>query len=464
MADDLVVKPTSRERTRQAGFIAQATELDGTLAFVREGYLFGIRRYRRLGADAFRTRLFGRPVVVARGADALRFFSEGGRFERNGAMPTSATHLLQDERSVQTLEGAAHAHRKAFFLDALEPAGRARLAETVHDSVLDRLGSHPPGARVVLQEEFAHAIASAALQWAGVPERLRGDDGHAGALVSMIEGAGTFGPPNWTARMRRLGTETWAREVIDAARAARGGPGEVPEGSPLDRIAGARADDGALLDRGTAAVELLNLLRPIVAVGRFGVFAALALHRHPRAADEFARGDADGTDADERRTWFVNEVRRCYPFFPMIVGRATRELHWHDEVLRPGTWMLVDLYGTNHDPRHWEAPERFDPGRFAHWEGDPNTLVPQGGGRMAEDHRCPGEPTTIDLMREIVLLLTRELDYEVVTDQDLRISARRIPATPESGLIVELGDRASGLREAARPQTCTRTPAPSAMP
>ena len=30
-----------------------------------------------------------------------------------------------------------------------------------------------------------------------------------------------------------------------------------------------------------AAVELLNVLRPTVAVDRFIVFAALALHRHP---------------------------------------------------------------------------------------------------------------------------------------------------------------------------------------
>jgi hypothetical protein len=50
----------------------------------------------------------------------------------------------------------------------------------------------------------------------------------------------------------------------------RSGELAVPEGSAADVIARHREADGRLLDEKVAAVELLNLLRPIVAIARFG--------------------------------------------------------------------------------------------------------------------------------------------------------------------------------------------------
>lgn len=39
--------------------------------------------------------------------------------------------------------------------------------------------------------------------------------------------------------------------------------------------------EGNLLDEQIAAVEVINVLRPTVAVSRFIVFCALALHQYP---------------------------------------------------------------------------------------------------------------------------------------------------------------------------------------
>ena len=89
---------------------------DSTLRFVRDGYLFGTRGFRAAASDHFRTRLLGRPVLVMRGLEATRFFYEGGRFRREGAMPRSVLTLLQDEGSVQALEEEAHRRRKELFL------------------------------------------------------------------------------------------------------------------------------------------------------------------------------------------------------------------------------------------------------------------------------------------------------------------------------------------------------------
>jgi cytochrome P450 len=81
-------------------------------------------------------------------------------------------------------------------------------------------------------------------------------------------------------------------------------------------VAAHRGPEGELLDLRTAGVELLNFLRPIVAVSRFIAFAALALLQEPRWRAKFAGGEEDDLRG------FVDEARRLYPFFPLITGRC----------------------------------------------------------------------------------------------------------------------------------------------
>src|SRR5690606_537526 len=130
--------------------------------------------------------------------------------------------------------------------------------------------------------------------------------------------------PNWIARARRLRAEAWAESEILRRRGAPLGQ------SIVDEIAGMTEPNGFLVPADTAAVELLNVLRPTVAVGRFMVFAALALHLRPRWREAFAAGDT----ADLEN--FVNEVRRYYPFFPLIGGTVLRPFQWHGQEFAPG--------------------------------------------------------------------------------------------------------------------------------
>ena len=44
-----------------------------------------------------------------------------------------------------------------------------------------------------------------------------------------------------------------------------------------------------------------------------------------------------------------------------------------------GRRVLLDLYGTNHDPRVWKHPLRFDPERFLGPEPSAFAFVPTGG-------------------------------------------------------------------------------------
>ena len=98
---------------------------------------------------------------------------------------------------------------------------------------------------------------------------------------------------------------------------------------------------------------------------------------------------------------------------------------------RGGRLVLLDVYGTNHDPELWSGPEAFDPSRFAGVEPDPLRFVPHGGGDPATGHRCPGERVAVELLKGAVRVLAG-LRYNL-PEQDLRYRLRRIPTRPRSG-------------------------------
>jgi fatty-acid peroxygenase len=404
---------------------------DSTLAFLRDGYLFGTRACRRLHTDTFATRLLGQPVVVTMGADAARYFYEGDRFDRTNSMPRSVSHLLQDEGSVQSLEGPDHRRRKELFLGLLGGEGERSLIDRFKRELGTVVQSGAGAGEVRSIDLFTRVLTTAVCTWAGLPAAVRAELERTQALAHMIEAAGSVGPSNWAARAERRRIERLLEDAVIAFRAA---PAPAAPITPFEVVS--LHGEPSPLPAPIVAVELLNILRPVVAVGRFMVFAAIALHRHPEWRERFAGGELG-----ELR-WFVDEVRRFYPFFPLIAGRASRTSWWRDREVRVGDRVLLDLYGTNHDPAIWPRAERFDPSRFAGISVDPNTLIPQGGGEYVDGHRCPGEPLTIRLLEEAVTQLTRTLRYSV-PEQDLRISLRRFPALPESGLVL------SGLRSAA---------------
>ncbi|MCM6761792.1 cytochrome P450 [Rathayibacter sp. ZW T2_19] len=405
--------------------IPALSALDSTAAVLSDGYLFGTRRFAQVEGDAFRTRILGRPVVVARGIEAARFFYEGGRFDRAGALPGSVLHLLQDEGSVQTLEDERHRRRKRLFLSLIEaPEERSRLVDAFAVE-WQRAAARFAGTPVPLQDMAAEVLGRAVLVWAGVALPDREAQQRSDELRSMIDNAGRFGPPNWAARLRRRRTESWARGLLEASRAA-GLPPEDGAASIVDRIAHAE-EDGAPLPIGVAAVELLNLLRPTVAVGRFVVFAALALHEHPEWRERLVH--------PEERAAFANEVRRFHPFFPMVGGRARGGLDFHGETLPDRQWFLLDLYATDHATAHWDAPETFDPERFLA-PVDRNGFIAQGGGHYGDGHRCPGEPATVDLLAEALELLATGHPYDVMPGQDFSISLRSFPTEPADGFVV----------------------------
>ncbi|MYZ49743.1 cytochrome P450 [Propylenella binzhouense] len=402
---------------------------DATLALLREGYRFLPNRWARFGTDIFETRLLLRRAVCIGGPEAAELFYGGGRFERAGAMPNRVLKLLQDEGSVQLLEGMPHRHRKEMFLAMMEPARRERLAAIFAARWREALAARADRSRIVLFDMVREVLTRTVCEWAGVPLREADVPIVAAELGAMIDNVATFGPGHWRARLLRRRAERRARRIVAAIR-GRGAEGGGEGRSPAEIVALHRDLDGRLLDPEVAAVELLNVLRPTVAVGRFVVWSALALHQQPGWTTRLQGGN----DADIEA--FVQEVRRLAPFFPFVGGRVRKEFHWRGKDFAIGDWVLLDLYGTNRDGRAFADPDAFRPARFLDRPPSPFDLVPQGAGDHLTGHRCPGEWITIDLMKMAVRLLTREMRYEV-PPQDISVDLACIPALPRSGFVIE---------------------------
>ncbi len=414
---------------------------DSSVPLLADGYTFMAKRRRRLGSDTFATRLMLCKATCIVGEDAAEFFYGGDRVTRKGAMPPTAMRLLQDKGSVQQLDGLAHRHRKQMFMSLMTPTSIQKLVDAMVAQWRSRIRRWESVDEVVLHHEVQGVLCRAVCAWAGIPLSERSAQKRTREFSGMVEGAGSVGPRMVWGMILRARNLRWAEGVISKIRS---GHPRVPAGSPAHAIAWHQDLDGELLDTKIAAIELVNLLRPTVAVDRFVTFAAVALHEHPECRDQILSGD------DEALERFVQEVRRYYPFFPFMGGRAMAELSWRGHHLPKGAWVILDAYGTNRDPRIWADPDAFHPERFREWDGSAFNFIPQGGGDFETGHRCPGEWATIELMKGAVRQLTTAMEYQVPL-QDLSINLSRMPAIPKSRFVItnvrRANDRAEGAGE-----------------
>lgn len=398
---------------------------DASLALLRKGYAFIPDTCDRLGSDAFRTRIMGRDVICMRGPAAAAL-AYGGPVTRVGAMPGFVLRLLQGKGSVQQLNGDAHRHRKAMFIAlAADPARVKALIADFHAAWDAALPRWQDRGRIVLLDELPRVLTEAACRWSGITLAPEAMGQLAGDLAAMVDNAGRLGPRNWLAQLRRTRAERLMQSVIAAARSS------ADTGTPLHMIAHHRDLQGDLLSVAVAAIEMLNILRPIVAIGRYIAFAAAQMHREPSWCALFRTG-ADG--AERLLDDFVEELRRLSPFFPFVGAVTTGPVTWRGHDIPAGQWLLCDLYGTTHDARYFPDPHRLMPARMLSWRDDGFTFIPQGAGDMVSTHRCPGEMVTVALMKAAVMRLCA-VDYDMPA-QDLGARLNQIPARPASGVIL----------------------------
>lgn len=404
--------------------IPRDKRLDATVSLLLDPYGFIGDRCRRHRADLFETRLMLRRTICMTGPAAAEIFYDEARFMRRGAMPERIRKTLLGRGGVQGLDDAEHKHRKRMFMYLMTPERIGELTELVLDGL--RTGSRRWSSmdRVTLEDELPKILTRAACAWSGIPLEEREVAGRARQLTAMFSYAGSVGPKHWWSRLARRWAERWIGSIVGRVRGGKLAP---PEPSAAHVISLHRDFGGRLLPASVAAVELLNILRPIVAVSVYIQFLAHALHLHPQW-----RVTAD----PEGREMFVQEVRRFYPFFPAVAAAVREGFEWNGYPFPKGRRVMLDLYGTNRDRRAWKSPDRFLPERFKDRDPGAFAFIPQGGGDHLLGHRCAGEWICIELMKAAMGFLAEEIVYDV-PEQDLLIDMRRLPAIPRSGFVIE---------------------------
>lgn len=415
--------PIPRERT-----------LDSSINLLREGYEFIWNRCQRFQSDLFETRLIGRKAICIHGPEAAALFYQESKFERHGALPRRVVTSLFGKGAVHTLDDDAHKQRKAAFLRLMTAANLQRLMDETSGSWRRAIRRwERQNAPVVLFDEAERIFAESVCNWVGVPVPAEDIVQRARDMGSMVDAFGGFGPRLWRGKFARTRAQRWIAAVIEQVRR---GTLKADPNSALHVMAHHRDLSGKQLSAKTAAIELLNVIRPTVAIAWYVTFEALALYEHPGARVKIA-SEPVGEGAGEYADLFMQEVRRFYPFTPYLGAKVRAHFEWKGEDFKPGTLVMLDVYGTHHDPKVWPEPMSFQPERFRTWRGGLYDFMPQGGGRHHAGHRCPGEWITMHHMTLALHYLTRCMTYDVVEKQDLRYPKSRMPTRPRSGFLIQ---------------------------
>ena len=407
--------------------IVQDKGLDHTLKLLEEGYLFIKNRTDRYHCNMFETHIMGEKAICLSGEEACKIFYDEELFQRKGAMPMRIQKTLFGVNAIQGMDNEAHTQRKLFFMSLMTDVHQkelSKLFEKEMEAAAERWVSQD---QIELFREVKNIICKVSCLWTGVPFQESEVEDRADDFCSMIDGIGGVGPRYWKGKTARNRTEEWISGIIEEVRQ---GKLSVKEDSALNLIAFHREPDGNLMELQMAAKEMINIIRPIVAISTYITFTALAIYEHPQCRENLLHND------DNYYEMFVQEVRRYYPFTPFVGARVHKDFVWDQYEFKKGVLVLLDVYGMNHDPVIWGDPDRFRPERFQEQKDRTFSFIPQGGGDPAKGHRCPGEGITIEIMKAGLNFLVNKIDFEV-PEQDLSYSLSRIPTLPKSGFIMK---------------------------
>jgi fatty-acid peroxygenase len=413
---------------------------DATADLVLHGYRF-MDRLRAQSDDPkaperLPLRILGGEALLVRGERGVELFYDDDLIQRDGAMPEIVGGGLFGEGSVHHLDDEAHLVRKQFFvraaLDKDAVAALTQHAQHEWEEQIEKtwLQGRPSSVYDAAVEVYGRSI----IRWAGVETdratatRLAHDE------AAIVDGFGVVGPAFVKAKLKRRTCDEWFTDLVSRARA-----GEVTprSGSAFDLVLQHIDADGEPLDDRLAAVELQNVIRPTIATARFAAFLALALHEHPEWRERVFEETAErGTTIDGPVAIAVaEEVRRFYPFVPLLPGVARKDFTFEGAHVSKGDRVLIDIYGTNRDERYWTNAHTFDPSRFLDTgEVFSDHFIPHGGGEVETGHRCPGEMIAVGLLALTVAELSR-LDATLAAGQDLSFRMGRMPTMPRDGVV-----------------------------
>jgi fatty-acid peroxygenase len=293
--------------------------MDSTLGILKKGYTYFGEKFDARNTDVYPTRLFLKKTIAIRGRDAAKLFSDREKFIRKGATPKRFQKTLFGEGGVQGLDHEAHIDRKALFMNSMDVEKLKQLDLIYENHWKKAIQKWKESPQINLFEESQKVLTSASCEWSGVPLGEKQVALRARQLSEMIEGSGGLTTRYLKGKSSRKKAEKWISALV---KDVRNNKLQVPQDSVMYRFSMHRDLKGDLLNPRIAAVEILNIIRPTVAIGRYVVFLAHALHLYPIYHEKLKNNQ-------DLIHHFVQEVRRHYPFFPFTSALVKESFKWN---------------------------------------------------------------------------------------------------------------------------------------
>jgi len=395
---------------------------------MNKGYNLLQELREEVDAPVVKAQFLTKEITAIYGEEAARKFYDPENFKREGAMPKPVLKTLFGEGGVQTLDGEEHHHRKNYFMDLMSPDRMEAYHELLAKNVSEELAKQH--GEFELFDLANKVLFNTISEWSGI--NLEQYDSKtleklARNQISMISGAVTSPIDHIKGIKDRNESEKWAQDLIEEARKH-----PVPGKEHLALYAFAHATDleGELLPVEVAAVELLNIIRPTVALTVWVALMGHALYAEGNVYEEVKSNFGELQDS------FIQEMRRYYPFFPMLPAIAVSDVEIDGYVIPKDSFVVLDLYGSNHDERTIASPEQFDVKRYVGRAKEISyeeeyEMIAQGGGKFREMHRCAGEWITLHSLRVFSDQLVNQYEF-TVPEQDWTIPMNQFPTYPNS--------------------------------
>jgi fatty-acid peroxygenase len=407
----------------------------------RRGYDFmpSIRN-RHSDTDIIRTMIAAKTIYVLGGEQGARLFYNNDLFERQNVLPSHIVNTIFGA-GIHIKDNSEHQRRKQLFIN-MDMKNRERLVNILYDTFRKYVQWWQEKDKFSIYTECQILLAEVGCKYIGLSENQLYDINMRELSQRLIEMVDAFGahipfsfPKNsvYRGKRARKAVHAWLLSFIKSYK--KGEQDIFPKDTPGNILCST-----SFLTDDDVAVELINLIRPIAAVSKFIAFSVLLgfrnSHTVPTCPNVINYDSLEKwTDGDN----FVDEVRRLMPFVPFLGALTRKQFSIGRHTIREKSIFLLDIYGTNHDENIYDDPYEFKPSRYVIDQRNDYNYIPQGGGKVAETHRCPGEWITNVILKMTCcfILSNKSSIFILYPRQDLSINMKRIPTMVKDGVILQ---------------------------
>jgi len=439
-------------------------------ALLKNGNNFFGKRIAKYNSNIIRSHIFGERVIVMAGAEEAKLFYDMNRMTRCNAFAPHLVKYFFGNATATGIDPPEHTERKKLIMTGFtEPKLRQYL--DIWAGLVDKYCVEwARQGRVVMKEQLpmlhtefalAYVLGLNNLPKAELQKRTK-------QIMDQINSLGPyvlFELPGTKLRRAGKGRRDLTRWLMGMVREVRqqSTSGATVDTDALILNAMALARDpftGELMNEELVAAELMNVIRPPVTGAYLSLYMLHAWAEHPEVLQN-VRQEVEGLldtgsseigmhnfhrskdflDRMQYGDMMIKEVRRFYPFTPLLSARVREPFVYRGYFFPKGWPVILAVHATHRDPLVYTDPERFDPMRFGeerqeHKNADERfVIVQQGGSEPNTNHRCAGEVMTTLMLKSLAAKMAVLYSWELPA-QNLRIPMHKIPTMPKSGVIL----------------------------